>query len=305
MAPYYSPNSSIVARAPGSLMLMGEYAVLAGYPALVGAINQYIHVTLTPRTDQQVEIISALGHLKQPLDQLTVVEPFQYVLTVLLQHSLTQGVTLHIHSEFASTLGLGSSAAVTVAVLYALHRWQGKTLSARELHAHALRVVHAVQGGGSGADVAASVYGGVLYYRPQPWEVHALPSWPAIQVIYSGSKTTTTQALARFSAAKQPSAVLTQLGELAEQAAQANQRQEWSTLGAAMTAAQQGLDTLGVSTPRIAELLAWLTQQPEILGAKISGAGLGDCVIGLGKVSQPHPAQLAVQLGGLGVFDAH
>ena len=52
---------SFSASAPGSLMILGEYGVMFGKYALVGAIDQYITVTLTERSDQQIEIYSALG----------------------------------------------------------------------------------------------------------------------------------------------------------------------------------------------------------------------------------------------------
>ena len=46
------------ASAPGSLMLLGEHAVLHGKPALVGALDKRITVTLTPMRHDRIEIIS-------------------------------------------------------------------------------------------------------------------------------------------------------------------------------------------------------------------------------------------------------
>ena len=49
------------AKAPGSLMLLGEHAVLFDKPALVSAINKYITVTMTPahqHDDETIEIHS-------------------------------------------------------------------------------------------------------------------------------------------------------------------------------------------------------------------------------------------------------
>ena len=46
----------------------------------------------------------------------------------------------------------------------------------------------------------------------------------------------------------------------------------------------QGLmDSLGVNNSRLAELVYELREDPNIQGSKISGSGLGDCVVGLGK----------------------
>ena len=48
----------IVVSAPGKIHLLGEHAVVYGKPALLVAINKRCTVTLTPRKDKQIEIIS-------------------------------------------------------------------------------------------------------------------------------------------------------------------------------------------------------------------------------------------------------
>jgi mevalonate kinase len=42
------------------------------------------------------------------------------------------------------------------------------------------------------------------------------------------------------------------------------------------------MSALGVNLPVLQQLVDQLNQAPGVLGAKISGAGLGDCVSGLG-----------------------
>ena len=50
----------------------------------------------------------------------------------------------------------------------------------------------------------------------------------------------------------------------------------------------QGLmQALGVSDQKLNNLLNQLGQYPGIMGAKISGAGLGDCIVGIGQVQLP------------------
>ena len=86
------------ASAPGSLMLLGEYAVLHRQHALVCAIDKRMHVTLTPRHDSNIIIESALGHYETTLMNLHPVQPFQFVLTALhsMRKYLRQGFHLHI-----------------------------------------------------------------------------------------------------------------------------------------------------------------------------------------------------------------
>jgi mevalonate kinase len=45
---------------------------------------------------------------------------------------------------------------------------------------------------------------------------------------------------------------------------------------------QKLMDELGVNTPELQEIVTALQAAPEIVGAKISGSGLGDCAVGIG-----------------------
>ena len=42
------------------------------------------------------------------------------------------------------------------------------------------------------------------------------------------------------------------------------------------------MEKLGLNTPEIDEIIRLMKSDPNINGVKISGSGLGDCVIGLG-----------------------
>ncbi len=114
------------ASAPGSLMLLGEYAVLHGQQAWVCALHKRITVTLTPRNDDRIEIYSDNhGQYSTDTQHLTIEKPFEFVLAALKQHQavLRRGCDIHIESTFSDTIGFGSSAAVTTATLAALFNW--------------------------------------------------------------------------------------------------------------------------------------------------------------------------------------
>lgn len=301
MAPIYSEAS-----APGSLIIMGEYAVLYGYPALVAAIDKRITVRVSPRSDRDIYINSQLGSMIISIDQLLLdsfvsSEPFSYVLTTLaLTYAAPTafGLDIAIDSEFSSQQGLGSSAAVVVALLAALYPVD--PIDPMALYRQALRVIQRVQGAGSGADIAASIFGGVIEYRQTPpmiRRIESLLQLPLV-IVFSGSKTTTTHALTMVK--KRDGALYHALGQLSEMAVAL----DCITLPLLMQQAQTLLTELGVSTPEINHIIHVLTTA-GISGVKISGAGLGDCVIGLGEIS--HTVETAalcilpVTIGDLGV----
>jgi mevalonate kinase len=285
---------SYSSSAPGSLMLFGEHAVLHGMQALCCAVDQRIHVMLTPRQDRNIYLSSThLGQCKLSLDNLTIRAPFKFVLTAIERYrsQLPSGFDLNIHSEFSSSLGLGSSSAVTVATLGVLMQWLELSISPFELFSAAKEVIVAVQGIGSGADVAAAVFGGVVAYRMQPVEIKTFASTPNIVLVYSGAKVPTRTVIQYVSQQQQADPeryqqLFNAIDVCATAAITALQEQNWQTFGELMNQHQTLQQALGVSTPLLDELITHLRQQPQILGAKISGSGLGDCVIGLGTLAE-------------------
>ncbi|MDX1570147.1 MAG: hypothetical protein R3200_06640, partial [Xanthomonadales bacterium] len=167
---------SITASAPGKLMMFGEYAVLEGAPALVCAVNRRCRVTIRSGV--------ATGSFRSP--QLHP-DPISYGYEddavrwscpdelkpqlALARHLLEAGepVPLEVTVSTAAfqhrgrKLGLGSSAAMTVAWCRAA---DAGLESAAELRDRAERIHQAFQRGrGSGADIVASAYGGLLMHR--------------------------------------------------------------------------------------------------------------------------------------------
>ncbi len=293
------------ASAPGSLMLLGEYAVLYGKHALVCAVNKRITVTLTPRQDERIEIQSSIhGHYATELSKLTIEKPFQFVLGALKQYQpkLKRGCDIEIVSEFSDKVGLGSSAAVTVATLAALITWLNIRILPLDLVRQGRNVVRNVQGVGSGADIAASVYGGMVGYQAQPLSVEKFSVTHPLSALYAGFKTPTVDAIKQvqqyFSAHPD---LLRQIhngiGQCAMDGMQVLRKEDWTRLGEIMNIQQGMMESLGVNMPILRDMVEDLRKQPSVLGAKISGSGLGDCVIGLGEV--PEHYQCATNHGGV------
>lgn len=275
------------ASAPGSLMLLGEYAVLQGKQALVCAIDKRMTVTLSPRQDKKITLASALGHFETDISQLKSVAPFQFVLAVLMTCKLKQGCDITIESEFSSTMGFASSAAVTVATLAAIYAWQTISYSEKQLIRVARKIIRSVQGLGSGADVAACVMGGMVSYRAEPLQAEKLPYMHPITVVYSGSKTPTVEAVRivekKFAALPNVYKQICQaIHHGSVEGIHAARTQDWSKLGDIMNIQQGLMDALGVNTDVLHNIVEKLRDSSTVLGAKISGSGLGDCVVALG-----------------------
>src|SRR3989449_7544025 len=123
----------MAASAPGKLILFGEHAVVFGEPALSTAINLRAEVYARPHT----------GWLA---DGSSLDEPrFRYVKAAVAKAKTEGPLWIEIRSMVPSGAGLGSSAAVTVATLGALHG-MGGAIEAPAIAREALAGQHEGQG---------------------------------------------------------------------------------------------------------------------------------------------------------------
>jgi phosphomevalonate kinase len=206
----------ISASAPGKVVLSGEYAVLDGATAICMAVDRRARVTIveTGNDHHSVEapgywdtkgrFTSEAGELcwKQGRDDYAIVEAAWSTL------QLEPDAAIHIKLDTrrfrapgGDKLGLGSSAALTVALIASLIEYAGSSLDVSK----AARDVHRVlQGGkGSGVDVACSVAGSLIEYRMQEPSITPL-NWPSglcWAILWSGVASSTEEKIARLARA--------------------------------------------------------------------------------------------------------
>ncbi len=278
-------------RVPGSLMLMGEHAVLHSELAIALAAANYVEIALEPRADTLVRIDSELAQYTSELTRLEDEPKLSFVLAAIRQQQskFDCGFDLKIRSEFSHTVGLGSSAAVTAGVVALLARYCGESVEPQVLFEKALAVVHEVQGGrGSGTDLVASIFGGLVAYRVKPREIRRLQGLPPVDLYYVGYKMKTPEVIARVEAFANRAPELYQqiyqlMGQTSEAAELAINASDWSMLGQLMNTYAGLMDALGVCDKNLAQLQFRLRESAQVQGAKISGSGLGDSVIALGR----------------------
>lgn len=302
-------RESFKVSAPGKLMLLGEHAVLHGRRCLVCAVDKRISITVQPRQDDDINITSDLGSCHFNLRQPHINETFRFISTAIEQHKdwLARGFDLTIESDFIATLGLGSSAAVTAAMTAAIFHLAGHEAEQIEIFDHSLTTVRTVQGGGSGADLAASVFGGMLMYRFMPNEIVPLPHTCPITVVYSGSKIPTPHVIRAVEEKRTQfpdvyDRIYDAMDHSVGMAAEAVKAENWSVLGRLFDMNQGLMDAIGVSNRQLFRIVYSMREEPGILGAKISGSGLGDCVVGLGSPGEEfafHTIPMAMSLDGV------
>ena len=280
----------LMASAPGKLVLLGEYAVLEGARALAVAVDRRATVRITPRTDG-VCVVSApdLGvfNARMPLDvdgrphwqcieaDVAKLRLVDHVWRALSREGLAPSsgdgfcleldtaVFFEANGSGQAKLGLGSSAALTVALASALAVYAGhaEAIADRAQWLQRLFRMHSSwqDGLGSGVDLAASVAGGLIAYQLAGQD--ATPSftsmnWPMAGVhclfVWSGQAVSTADFLRRLAQWRvdhhaEYAAHMRSLCELAETAVDALQEGRSATFVAVVAAYAIALENFGTA----------------------------------------------------------
>ncbi|BBP42787.1 mevalonate kinase family protein [Thiosulfativibrio zosterae] len=289
-----------ISSAPANLMVMGEHSVVFGQVALACTLDQRLSIQWQTRADTQVFIQSALANHQTDLATLAPHPKLTWVMACLkaYQPQLTQGLNIEITAEFESTWGLGSSAALLAAMLGGLDAICEQTPSFKERFSRGLQIIHQLQGRGSGTDLAASLSGGLVLFNPKTLDVQKISLGAEdlpCQLWYSGYKTPTAEVLQIVESKWSPQQSLQNklydlMGETTQQAYKALQEKQWNDFYLLVNTYQGLMDALGVNDATLSKMIYDL--RALVPAAKISGSGLGDCVMSFGEINMPLPESL-------------
>ena len=282
--------------APRKIVAWGEYAVLAGAPARVLAVDRLARVSITPAENV---FINAMGFTAPRLEQNHLnfsKQPVASLVETILQawgyQAYPCGLRIEIDSrdfyQDQKKLGLGSSAAVCVALYRGLAE-----LLAQEAHLSQAMQIHRQfqQGSGSGMDIATSWYGQTIRFqsdgdtRPEAFDPNI-----SLAVVFTGNSASTPKHLASF--AKWRAAGDTATLDALVKCSTALDEQFTSASLATYIQALKALDNhaqLNIFTPMHQQL----HNQAHDLGLqyKPCGAGGGDIGMAFGFPGQEHAMQ--------------
>jgi len=286
------------ASAAGKVILLGEHVVVHGHPGLVAGIDRGVRVTIVPcapgtppvRADAALDAASALARRLLGLgDRSFLVE---------------------IDGNLPIGMGLGSSAALAVALLRALAASGGMPLTDAEVAEHAHQIERLFHGTPSGVDSTAATYGGVLWFAAGPPVRHERLTLRAplpLVVVLSRTPHATARTVGslRERAAAAPEVyqpVFAAIAALVGAARRALEGDERARLGELMTMNHGLLRACGVSTAELDALVA-AALDAGAAGAKLTGAGGGGAVIAL-PAAAPEPLLAALAAQGHECFVA-
>jgi phosphomevalonate kinase len=295
------------ARAPGKLILLGEYAVLEGGPALVLAVDRHCRAAIEPSETSLCRLVTTSDARRERAFSPGTPSGVPLVDIVLAAGGPLPAWQATLDSSALHAgglkLGLGSSAAMLCAFAAAVARFaRAAGSSAPAIDLASLVALHRAlqRGRGSGIDVAASLIGGVLSYRldglrPAAVSSVRMPEGVGFAGIFAGSSASTVDLVARFEAWKlerpvEAAAVLEALVRTANMGCTAVETGDALGLLAAVREYGDRLETLGAAmgadivTARHLEI----RREADRCGVayKVSGAGGGDMGIALSTDAQ-------------------
>lgn len=295
---------AITASAPGKIILFGEHAVVYGRPAIAVPVNQVrarAIVTANPGSAPGTVRIQApdVG-LEAELASLGQDHPLGVAARLVLSElgvTRPPACTLRITSSIPLSAGMGSGAAVSVALIRALSAFLGQALPPERVSALAYEVEKLHHGTPSGIDNTVITYALPVYFtRGQPVEMLRLPRPFMVVIGDTGIASPTAIAVGDLRRAWQTEParyepLFDAVGRIVQAGRTAIEAGQPQALGALMNENHALLRQMGVSCTELDRLVE-AARAAGASGAKLSGAGRGGNMIAL---AQPENAQAVAQ----------
>jgi mevalonate kinase len=300
----------IAASAPGKVILFGEHAVVYGRPAIAAPITQVkarAAVTANPRgapgevlvQAPDIDLVSALAELDPTHPLAAAINGVASALKV--KH--LPACTVKITSTIPVAAGLGSGAAVSVAVIRAVSAFLGHPLPDEKVSALTFEVEKIYHGTPSGIDNTVVTYARpVCFVKGKPIEMLKVGRPFSLVIGDTGLASPTALAVGEVRKAWQANkdqyeAYFDSIGAIAQSARQAIESGGIELLGPLMDANHGILRKMGVSCAEL-DALVMAARKAGAWGAKLCGAGRGGNMIALVPPARAEGIANALQTAG-------
>jgi len=267
-----------VGQAHSKIILIGEHAVVYGYPAISLPL---LEVEVTCRV---VPAAAPWRLFEEDTLSMAVYASLEYL------NIKDAYIRCQIDSAIPEKRGMGSSAAISIAAIRAVFDYYQAELPRDVLEILVNRAEMIAHMNPSGLDAKTCLSDQpIRFIKNVGFEELAMDLSAYLVIADTGVYGHTREAIQVVeSKGKEALPFLYSLGELTQQAEEAIKARDAVMLGEILTKAHGNLKEIGVSSLE-ADALVETALQHGALGAKMSGGGLGGCIIAL--VADYHQAQ--------------
>lgn len=263
----------IAVSAPGKIILSGEHSVVYGKSALLAAVNRRLFV----------EIREIKGGIKIIANEPEDLAQYAFQKTKkALDEKIKGGLKIKISSQIPVARGMGSSAALSVAMVGALFRYFKKPWNKNLINRIAYQIEKKQHGNPSGCDNSIACFGGFLWFQKRGGSFKIKPlkidfKLPEFVLLDSGRARETTGEMVTLVNEKLKTQetkikrILDLLGKVTEKTANCFKKASFALLPVLIRENERLLEELGVVGKKTEKII----RRIERLGgaAKICGAG--------------------------------
>jgi len=276
--------------APGKIILFGEHAVVYGRPALAVPVTQvHVDVDVSDSARLGIWIDAPAVNLRAELNTLPSDHPIASVIhnfLFLSRFSPFPNLEIKITSTIPVASGLGSGAAVTVALTRALAAQLKYSMTDEEVNVFAYEIEKLHHGTPSGIDNTVVTYAKPVYFvKGQPMEIFKVGRPFTIVIADTGLSAPTKESVSDvrrlwMNDKSRWETVFDKIGEVSFTARRAIEAGKPELLGELMNENHALLQRLTVSSPELDQLVE-AARNAGAGGAKLSGGGRGGNLIAL------------------------
>lgn len=277
-----------VGKAHSKIIWMGEHSVVYGYPAIA-----------IPLQGIEVECRIYPADEKIHFDYYDTLSTAVYAALEYLNHT-DVAVSYDIHSEIPQKRGMGSSAAISIAAIRAVFDYFEQSIDMETLEILVNKAEIIAHSNPSGLDAKTCLSDkAITFIRNIGFSTLDLDLDAYLVIADTGIYGNTRETVEKVAQAEEANLPhLAALGDLTEMVQKAIQAKTISEIGPLMTKAHSHLQAIGVSIDK-ADQLVQISLENGALGAKMSGGGLGGCIIALAQTkAQAEKISKALTEGG-------
>ncbi len=283
----------VIASAPGKAILFGEHSVVYGKPAIAMALNKRVQVKILEGSKNIINVhLSDLGLDGQiDIKNNTISSNsskkgiLKYVLSSIKKIHGKSGLDIYIDINLPIGGGLGSSAAITVALIAALSKYNNIDLKNEDIAKLAHEVELDVQHSASPLDTTISTYGGIIYLKKGGMEAVPLDVKLDIPIVvgYTNYRGNTGKLIekVKYRIENYPeimNPLIDSIESVTNEAKESILKNNEKRIGELMNINHGLLDALGVNTLELSNMV-YTARNAGALGSKITGAGGGGSII--------------------------